>query len=91
MVSRGQIYFAALDPIQGREQAGRRPVLVISSNAINRQPPGETRRATCTSRQRGKARFSMKRREQALLLLGKAAQDEALLDQQVCTAQRTRI
>ena len=38
MVSRGQIYFAALDPIQGREQAGRRPVLVISSNAINRQP-----------------------------------------------------
>ena len=38
MISRGQIYFASLDPIQGREQAGRRPVLVISSDAINRQP-----------------------------------------------------
>jgi mRNA interferase MazF len=36
--SRGQIYFASLDPIQGREQSGRRPVLVVSSNAINRQP-----------------------------------------------------
>ena len=37
MPSRGQIYFASLDPIQGREQSGRRPVLVVSSNAINRQ------------------------------------------------------
>jgi mRNA interferase MazF len=38
MPSRGQIFFASLDPIQGREQSGRRPVLVVSSNAINRQP-----------------------------------------------------
>jgi mRNA interferase MazF len=38
MISRGQIYFASLDPVQGREQAGRRPVLVVSSDAINRLP-----------------------------------------------------
>jgi mRNA interferase MazF len=38
MPSRGQIYFASLDPIQGREQSGRRPVLVVSNDAINRQP-----------------------------------------------------
>lgn len=38
IISRGQIYFADLSPTQGREQAGRRPVLVVSSNAINRQP-----------------------------------------------------
>lgn len=38
MVSRGQIYFVELSPSQGREQAGRRPVLVVSSDAINRQP-----------------------------------------------------
>jgi mRNA interferase MazF len=38
MISRGQIYFVSLDPIQGREQSGRRPVLVVSSDAINRQP-----------------------------------------------------
>ena len=38
MISRGQIYFVNLDPTQGREQAGRRPVLVVSTDAINRQP-----------------------------------------------------
>ena len=38
MISRGQIYFVNLSPTQGREPAGRRPVLVVSSDAINRQP-----------------------------------------------------
>jgi mRNA interferase MazF len=38
MISRGQIYFVNLSPTHGREQAGRRPVLVVSSDAINRQP-----------------------------------------------------
>lgn len=38
MISRGQIYFVSLDPTQGREQTGRRPVLVVSADAINRQP-----------------------------------------------------
>jgi mRNA interferase MazF len=38
MISRGQIYFVDLSPTHGREQAGRRPVLVVSSDAINRQP-----------------------------------------------------
>ena len=35
---RGEIYFVNLNPVQGREQAGRRPVLVISADAINRLP-----------------------------------------------------
>src|ERR1035441_6397085 len=43
MISWGQIYFASLgsihgDPIQGRAQSRRRPILVVSSDAINRQP-----------------------------------------------------
>jgi mRNA interferase MazF len=38
MISRGQIYFVELAPTRGREQAGRRPVLVVSADAINRQP-----------------------------------------------------
>ncbi len=38
MIKRGEIYFTDLDPAQGREQAGHRPVLVVSSDAINRQP-----------------------------------------------------
>jgi mRNA interferase MazF len=37
MISRGHIYFVDLDPTHGREQAGRRPVLVISVDYINRQ------------------------------------------------------
>ena len=38
MMQRGDIYFVNLSPIQGREQAGYRPVLVVSADAINRQP-----------------------------------------------------
>lgn len=35
---RGRVYWAELNPVRGREQAGRRPVLVVSCDAINRQP-----------------------------------------------------
>lgn len=38
MMQRGDIYFVNLSPTQGREQAGYRPVLVVSADAINRQP-----------------------------------------------------
>ncbi len=38
MALRGEVYWARLDPVQGREQSGRRPVLVVSSDAINTQP-----------------------------------------------------
>jgi mRNA interferase MazF len=38
MISRGQIYFVNLNPTRGREQSGRRPVLVVSADAINAQP-----------------------------------------------------
>jgi mRNA interferase MazF len=37
-VKRGEIYWVNLNPVQGREQAGRRPVLVLSADAINRLP-----------------------------------------------------
>lgn len=38
IIKRGDIYFVSLDPVKGREQAGYRPVLVVSSDAINSQP-----------------------------------------------------
>jgi mRNA interferase MazF len=38
MIRRGHVYFVSLDPVRGREQAGKRPVLVVSDDAINRQP-----------------------------------------------------
>jgi mRNA interferase MazF len=34
-ILRGDIYWAELDPTVGHEQAGRRPVLVISNNIFN--------------------------------------------------------
>lgn len=37
-IDRGDIYLVDLNPVQGREQAGRRPVLVLSVNAINKLP-----------------------------------------------------
>ncbi len=37
-IQRGQIYFVNLNPVQGREQAGQRPVLVLSVNEINQLP-----------------------------------------------------
>ncbi len=37
-IRRGEIYFVELTPTKGREQAGFRPVLVVSADAINRQP-----------------------------------------------------
>lgn len=37
---RGDIWLARLDPNEGFEQAGTRPVLVISGNRYNRLQPG---------------------------------------------------
>jgi mRNA interferase MazF len=37
-IQRGEIFFVKLDPVQGREQSGTRPALVISANWLNAQP-----------------------------------------------------
>ena len=38
MIQRGEIYFVNLNPVKGREQAGFRPVLILSIDAINKLP-----------------------------------------------------
>lgn len=38
MIRRGQIFFVNLAPAEGREQAGSRPVLIVSDNTINALP-----------------------------------------------------
>jgi mRNA interferase MazF len=35
---RGEVWMVELDPVQGREQAGRRPALVLSVDAFNATP-----------------------------------------------------
>jgi mRNA interferase MazF len=37
-IQRGEIYFVNLNPVEGREQAGNRPVLVLSVDSINKLP-----------------------------------------------------
>ena len=47
------IWFGDLDPMVGHEQAGERPVLVLSSDAFNRSPAGLVVIAPITTRLRG--------------------------------------
>ena len=36
-ILRGDIVWAALDPVRGREQAGRRPVVIVSHEVFNQR------------------------------------------------------
>jgi len=38
-VRRGDVYDARLDPVEGSEQGGRRPVVIVSLDAINASSP----------------------------------------------------
>lgn len=51
--ARGEVWLADLDPTRGREQAGRRPVLVISDDIFNRGPADLAIVLPITSRLRG--------------------------------------
>ncbi|MCL2337563.1 MAG: type II toxin-antitoxin system PemK/MazF family toxin [Firmicutes bacterium] len=42
MVNKWEIYFCSLDPTVGSEQKGTRPVLIISTNAVNHHLPVST-------------------------------------------------
>ena len=39
MTRRGAVFLARLDPTEGSEQAGQRPVVVVSRDAINQNSP----------------------------------------------------
>lgn len=51
--SRGEIWHADLDPTKGREQAGRRPVLVVSVDPFNHGRSGLVIVVPLTTRDRG--------------------------------------
>jgi mRNA interferase MazF len=38
-MNRGDVYLARLDPTEGSEQSGSRPVVIVSRDAINRSSP----------------------------------------------------
>ena len=35
---RGEVWLVELDPTRGREQAGKRPALIVSTNGFNKSP-----------------------------------------------------
>ncbi len=51
--ARGEIWLADMNPTRGHEQAGRRPVLVISEDIYNRGPAGLVIVLPLTSKWRG--------------------------------------
>lgn len=51
--SRGEIWTVDLDPVRGHEQAGKRPVLILSTNAFNHGPSGLVYIAPITKTERG--------------------------------------
>lgn len=50
---RGTVLWAELDPVRGREQSGRRPVLVIASDLYLEQADTLAIIVPCTTRDRG--------------------------------------
>ena len=56
-ILRGEIYWADLNPVRGREQAGLRPVLVLSQDIFNRR--SETVIAMALTSQPQKAGFPL--------------------------------
>ena len=56
-ILRGEIYWADLNPVRGREQAGLRPVLVLSHDLFNRK--SETVIAMAITSQPQKAGFPL--------------------------------
>lgn len=49
---RGEVWLADLDPVIGHEQAGRRPVLILSEDLFNQGPAGLVIALPITSRLR---------------------------------------
>lgn len=56
-ILRGEIYWADLNPVRGREQAGLRPVVVLSHDLFNRR--SETVIAMAITSQAPKAAFPL--------------------------------
>ena len=52
-VRRGEVWLGDMDPTRGHEQAGRRPVLVVSDDSYNRGPAGLVVIVPLTSTPRG--------------------------------------
>lgn len=53
LLQRGDIGLAQVDPVEGHEQGGKRPVMVLSTDRYNRLPSGLVIIVPITTRDRG--------------------------------------
>ena len=87
MVARGEIYFAELNPVQGSEQGGIRPVLVVQNDVGNTYSP--TTIVLAITSQLNKARLpthvSVPAAESGL------SRDSVILAEQVRTIDKSRL
>lgn len=87
MVMRGEIYFAQLNPVQGSEQGGTRPVLIVQNDIGNAHSP--TTIVLAITSQISKARLPTHvelRKEDSGL-----ARDSVVLAEQVRTIDKARL
>lgn len=85
---RGDVFTARLDPTEGSEQAGDRPVIVVSRNAINAASPVLVV-VPCTTYREGKRIYP----SQVLLRAGEGGlrYDSVALGEQVRAVAKSRL
>jgi mRNA interferase MazF len=87
MVQRGEIYFAELNPVQGSEQGGTRPVLIIQNDVGNTYSP--TTIVLAITSQLNKARLpthvEVRAQESGL------SRDSVILAEQMRTIDKSRL
>ena len=87
MVARGEIYFAELNPVQGSEQGGFRPVLIVQNDVGNTYSP--TTIVLAITSQLNKARLpthvAVPAKESGL------SRDSVILAEQVRTIDKSRL
>lgn len=85
---RGEVYDARLEPVEGSEQGGTRPVIIVSRDAINAYSP-VVLAVPCTTYQTGKRVYPT----QVLLVApdGGLAKDSIAMADQVRVLSKTRL
>ena len=86
-VKRGDIYYADLSPVVGREQGGRRPVLIVQNDTGNKHSP--TVIAAAITSQTGKARLPTHIELQAASC--GLSRDSVILLEQIRTIDKSRL
>ena len=87
-MKRGEVYDARLEPVEGSEQGGTRPVILVSRDAINAYSP-VVLAVPCTTYQTGKRVYPT----QALIVApdGGLARDSIAMADQVRVLSKTRL